>query len=309
MRISTPVSDSPDKKALPATVRPQGDPVPHAPRSGDAQPPVCGRPGRDGRAAKAMLLLGLLIASAVFAPLLAPHGEEARLAVRPLPPSFEHPFGTDDFGRDVLARVMRGGRISLAAGILATSLAVLFGLFAGAVSGYRGGIVDSLIMRTTDFVLSVPAFFVILLVSSVAAPGFILICALIAMTQWMDVARIVRSVVLKIKQTEFIEAARALGASDNRILWKHILCHTSGPVRVAATIGVAQAIMTESALSFLGFGVQPPSESWGGMLTRAQSQLGVAPWLAIFPGAMIFLTVLSCYALGDFLRSKIADRS
>jgi peptide/nickel transport system permease protein len=135
------------------------------------------------------------------------------------------------------------------------------------------------------------------------------ICALIAMTQWMEVARIVRSIVMQIKQSEFVEAARALGASDRRILWKHILSHTSGPVLVAATIGVAQAIMTESALSFLGFGVQPPAESWGSMLTNAQSHLATAPWLAVVPGAMIFVTVLACYALGDRLRCAIAGRS
>ncbi len=310
MRTSTPVSATPASEAPKAVTRPVRGGTMSPSRRDGAPATISVRAFRTDRAAVAAIaLLGLLVASAILAPLLSPHVDANRLGPQMLSPSLEHPFGTDDLGRDFFVRVMRGGRISLAAAILATSLAVLIGLVAGAVSGYRGGIVDALIMRAIDFLLSVPVFFVILLLSSVAAPGFVVICLLIALTQWMDVARIVRSTVLSIKHSEFVEAARALGVSDSRILRNHVLSHTSGPVLVAATIGVAQAIMMESALSFLGFGVQPPSESWGSMLTNAQSHLAAAPWLAICPGAMIFFTVLSCYALGDLLRSATAGRS
>jgi peptide/nickel transport system permease protein len=264
---------------------------------------------RDKAAVAAIVLLGLMILSAVFAPLFSPYDGNGDFAHQLLTPSFEHPFGTDDLGRDLFLRAMLGGRTSLAAGILAVMFAVFIGMTAGAVSGYRGGVVDTIIMRTTDLFLSIPVFFVILLLARLMTPGFLMICMLIAMTQWMEVARVVRSVVLATKQNEFVEAARALGVSDTRILFRHILSHTSGPVMVTATIGVAQAIMMESAVSFLGFGVQPPSASWGSMLTNAQSYLGVAPWMAVFPGLMIFITVVGCYALGDFLRSSLAPAS
>jgi peptide/nickel transport system permease protein len=257
----------------------------------------------------AIVLVGLLTLSATFAPILSPHNGAANFANQLLPPSFQHPFGTDDLGRDLLLRVMRAGRVSLAAGASAMLFAVLIGMLAGAVAGYRGGIVDAIIMRTTDLFLSVPAFFVVLFLAGVMTPGFLMICLLIGVTQWMEVARVVRSVVLATKENDFVEAAKALGMRDKRILFRHILSHTSGPVLVSATIGVAQAIMMESALSFLGFGVQPPAASWGAMLTGAQSYLGVAPWMAVFPGLMIFFTVLSCYAFGDFLRTTLKPDS
>ncbi len=312
MRSSTPVLDTPAKK-------PEGSKrVPKRQQAG-SRPPApperfFERPRRrrltsvlrrDKATMSALVLLGLLVLCSIFAPLLSPHAADGDFAHRLLSPSILHPFGTDELGRDVFLRVMEGGRISLAAGISAMLCALLIGVFAGALSGYYGGLADTLVMRTVDLFLSIPAFFVILFLASVMTPGFVLICILIAATQWMEVARVVRSVVLTVKQNEFVEAARALGIPDKRILFRHVLTHTSGPVLVAATIGVAQAIMIESAISFLGFGVQPPTASWGSMLTNAQSYLGTAPWLAIFPGAMIFLTVLSCHALADFLRSSL----
>ena len=160
-------------------------------------------------------------------------------------------------------------------------------------------------MRGVDVLLAIPAFFVVLLLSSALTPGFVIICGLIAMTQWMEVARLVRAVVRSVKENTYVEAARAIGVSDARLLRRHVLTQAAGPLLVAATIGIAQAIMTESAVSFLGFGVQPPTASWGAMLTHAQSYLGSAPWLAIFPGVMILVTVLACYSLGDSLRRAL----
>lgn len=253
-----------------------------------------------------MLLLVLFALSTWVAPILSPHTEVGDFAERLLAPSLDHPMGTDDLGRDMFLRLMKSGRVTLSVGLSAMLFALVIGMTLGAVSGYYGGVADTLIMRATDLVLAVPLFFVVLLLAKAIGPGLLMMCLLIAMTQWMEVARVVRSIVLSLKHQEFVEAARALGASDQRILLKHIMLHTSGPVLVSATIGIAQAIMMESAISFLGFGVQPPAASWGSMLTNAQSYLGVAPWLAVFPGLMIFFTVLCCYALGDFLRAVLA---
>ena len=312
MRSSTRVSDTR------VNIPPRSKPGSGTLVADRAAPPVVrgGRPvsrrrllarvRRDPAAKGALFLVVLLVVSSIVAPLLSPYTGAGNFDERLAAPSLAHPMGTDDFGRDVLLRLMTAGRVSLSVGCLAMLIALAIGMTAGAVSGYRGGFVDTAIMRTTDLVLAVPTFFIVLLLARVIDPGFVMICLLIAMTQWMEVARVVRSIVLSIKQHEFVEAARALGVSDRRILLRHIMTHTSGPVLVSATLGAAQAIMMESAISFLGFGVQPPSASWGSMLTDAQSNLGAAPWLAVFPGLMIFFTVLSCYALGDFLRTALA---
>ena len=250
----------------------------------------------------ALITLGLIIAGAVLAPLLSPYDkDEIDLTKQYLPPSLDHPFGTDDLGRDIFVRVMHGGRVSLAVGMLAMAIALVLGLFAGGVSGYYGGMVDTLTMRFVDLMLSVPVFFVILFLASTITPGVLVICLLIGSTQWMEVARLVRSVVISTKELEFVDAARTLGYSDKRIIARHLLPHTMAPVLVAVTLGLAQAIIIESALSFLGFGVQPPTPSWGAMLQNAQGYLSTCPWIAIFPGVMIFLTVVCCNILADFL--------
>ena len=250
----------------------------------------------------ALITLGLIIVGAVLAPLLSPYDkDEIDLTKQYLPPSLDHPFGTDDLGRDIFVRVMHGGRVSLAVGMLAMAIALVLGLFAGGVSGYYGGMVDTLTMRFVDLMLSVPVFFVILFLASTITPGVLVICLLIGSTQWMEVARLVRSVVISTKELEFVDAARTLGYSDKRIIARHLLPHTTAPVLVAVTLGLAQAIIIESALSFLGFGVQPPTPSWGAMLQNAQGYLSTCPWIAIFPGVMIFLTVVCCNILADFL--------
>jgi peptide/nickel transport system permease protein len=262
---------------------------------------------RDRPALVACLLLALIAATAVLSPLLGPpSAAEIDFSQRMLAPSPLHPFGTDDLGRDVLVRIMQGGRVSLAVGAGAVLLAVLIGVLAGGVAGFREGVSGWAIMRTVDLFLSIPIFLIVLLASSMVESGVIMLCVLIGCTQWMEVARVVRAVVLATKKNDFVEAARALGVSERRILFGHVLSHASGPLAVTATIVFAQSIMLESAVSFLGFGMQPPAASWGGMLQSAQSFLGPAPWVAVFPGAMIFVTVLCFYTIGDFLRAALS---
>jgi len=226
-------------------------------------------------ASAALLLLTVIILCSLAAPLISPYDrDKIDLTKQYLPPSVDHPFGTDDLGRDMFVRVMHGGRVSLGVGFMAMLIALTLGLFAGGIAGYYGSLIDTLIMRSVDLMMAVPVFFVILFLSSVVTPSIFLICLIIGMTQWMEVARLVRGVVLS-------------------------------TVLVAATLGLAQAIIIESALSFLGFGVQPPAPSWGAMLQNAQGYLSTTPWIAVFPGVMICLTVISCYILGDFLTDAL----
>ncbi|NIO00865.1 MAG: ABC transporter permease subunit [Candidatus Latescibacteria bacterium] len=257
-------------------------------------------------ASAALVLLGFIAICSLAAPLVSSQSrDKIDLTKQYQSPSIEHPFGTDDLGRDLFVRVMYGGRVSLGVGVMAMLIALFLGLVAGGLAGYYGGIVDTLIMRFVDLMLAVPVFFVILFLSSVIVPSILMICLIIGMTQWMEVARLVRGVVLSTRELEFIDAARALGVTDNMILVRHLFPHTTAPVLVAGTLGLAQAIIIESALSFLGFGIQPPTPSWGAMLQNAQGYLSTAPWIAIFPGLMICLTVISCYVLGDFLTNAL----
>jgi peptide/nickel transport system permease protein len=252
----------------------------------------------------AFVVMSLVILGALFAPLMSPYNKDKiDLTSQYLSPSLDHPFGTDDLGRDIFVRVMHGGRISLAVGLLAMIVALLIGVTAGGVAGYYGGWTDALIMRAVDLMLAVPVFFVILFLSSVlsAKLSIVALCLMIGCTQWMEVARLVRAVVITTKEHEFVDAARTIGLPDRRILVRHLLPHTTAPVLVAITLGLAQAIIIESGLSFLGFGVQPPTPSWGAMLQDAQSYLSDCPWIAIFPGLMICLTVVCCNILSDFL--------
>ena len=187
-------------------------------------------------------------------------------------------------------------------------VAILAGTLFGAVAGYYGRVADTLIMRFTDFMLSVPRLLVLLLVGGVFGTSLALIIALIGLTAWMHVARLVRAAFLSLREREFIEAARALGAGDARLIAQHILPNALGPVIVAATLGVAGAILAESTLSYLGYGVQPPTPTWGNMLQNAQSEMYSAPWLAIFPGLLIFATIMSINFVGDGLRDALDPR-
>jgi peptide/nickel transport system permease protein len=229
-------------------------------------------------------------------------------SIKLLPPSWAHPFGTDDLGRDLFVRVMVGGRFTIAVALTAVLFALMVGMIGGASAGFYGGFVDAAVMRTADVMLSIPILLVLLLFSSVFSPGFFLLCLLIGSVQWMEVARVVRSIVLSTRENEFVDAARALGLPSRRILFRHILPHTGGPMIVAATLGLAQAILIESTVSFFGFGLQPPAVSWGALLKNAQGYLAAAPWVAAFPGAMIFATVLACYALSGYARSVVGSR-
>lgn len=231
-------------------------------------------------------------------------------------PSLEHPFGTDDLGRDILTRVLHGGRISLLVGLLSMTLSVTFGTIVGALAGYFRGALDSVLMRTTDLFLSLPSLFVLIVTSTLllgtsfaeAYGGTVMIVVIVGALSWMVVARIVRASFLSIRERTFVEAARANGAGHLRMMALHVLPNALGPVLVQATLQVAVAIIAESGLSYLGFGVQPPTATWGNMLKDAQTYMTRVPWLAIFPGLMIFLTVMSVNAIGDGLRDAFDPR-
>lgn len=236
-----------------------------------------------------------------------------------LGPSLAHPMGTDDLGRDLLARVLLGGRVSMAVGVVAVLIAITLGTTVGAVAGFFGGRTDSLLMRVTDVFLALPVLPLLLMVTylfrdplkRVFGPElgiFLLIVGVIGALNWMALARLVRAGFLSIKQKEFVEAARCVGASNRRLMANHILPNTLSAVIVAATVGVGQAIITESALSFLGLGFPPDMPTWGRLLYDAQNFLDLGPHWAIFPGLMIFLIVLSINYIGDGLRDALDPR-
>jgi peptide/nickel transport system permease protein len=239
------------------------------------------------------------------------------------PPSAEHPFGTDRVGRDVLMRTIYGGQISLIIGLFAVIVEVGLGTLVGALSGYYGGWIDSILMRLTEAMLSIPSLLLLLVMAKFFADkvpdiqllgrtfsgSVVVIILIIGLTSWMYLARIVRSNFLSLRESEFVTAARALGASNARIILVHILPNTFAPIIVAATLGIAAAILAESYISFLGLGVRPPTASWGNMLDGAYQYLETAPWLWIFPGLLVILTVLSINFVGDGLRDALDPRS
>jgi peptide/nickel transport system permease protein len=225
-----------------------------------------------------------------------------------MPPSGEHLLGTDPLGRDVLSRIIYGSQVSLKVGFVAVGLATLIGLLVGALAGYYGGWVDQLLMRLVDLMLCFPTFFLILAVIAILEPSIWNIMVVIGLTSWMGVARLVRAEFLSLREREFVMAARALGASDMRLIWRHMLPNALAPVMVSATLGVAGAILTESALSFLGLGVQPPTPSWGNILTAGKDNIEIAWWLSLFPGLAILITVMSYNLLGEGIREAIDPR-
>jgi peptide/nickel transport system permease protein len=224
------------------------------------------------------------------------------------PPSASHPFGTDDLGRDVLARVVHGARVSLKVGFVAVGIATVLGLLVGLLSGFYGGWADAVMMRFVDMMLCFPTFFLILSVIAFLEPSIWNIMAVIGLTGWMGVARLVRAETLSLKERDFVAAARAQGAGDARILFRHVLPNTLAPILVSATLGVAGAILTESALSFLGIGVQPPTPSWGNILTAGKDNIEIAWWLSLFPGLAILFTVLGYNLLGEGIRDAADPR-
>jgi peptide/nickel transport system permease protein len=224
------------------------------------------------------------------------------------PPSKAHLFGTDELGRDVFTRILYGAGISLKVGFVAVGIAVIIGTVLGALSGYYGGLMDIIIMRFVDIMLCFPSFFLILAVIAFMEPSIFNIMAVIGFTSWMGITRLVRAEFLSLKERDFVLAVKAMGASNGRIIFLHILPNAMAPVLVSATLGIAAAVLTESALSFLGIGVQPPTPSWGNMLTQGQNVLGIAWWLSFFPGMAILITVLGYNLLGEGIRDAIDPR-
>ncbi len=264
-----------------------------------------------------LIMLAVIFLSALAAPLYKYDPEDISLRDKLQPPSLEHPMGTDDLGRDLMARILYGGRISLAVGVFATGIALLVGTIVGAFAGYYGGVVDNGLMRVTDLFLSFPSLFVLILLGAMIRDtplaefrgGLATIVIVIAVLSWMVTARLVRATFLYLREMDYIEASRALGLSDRLIVLHHILPNAMGPIVVQGALLTAFAILTESGLSYLGFGIQPPTPTWGNMLNDAQTYMTRYPWVAIFPGMMIFLTVISVNFVGDGLRDAFDPRS
>lgn len=267
---------------------------------------------RDPRGRAGALTLAVIAGVAALGPLLLPDpmAQPCVLTCRNLAPSLAHPFGTDDLSRDILARVATGGRISLAVAFLAVGLSITLGAAMGLVAGYLGGAVDAALMRLVDAALAIPRLFLLLLVLAVweQVPVAALI-VLIGATGWFGTGRLVRGEVLRLREESYVRAAEALGAGRRRVIFRHLLPNTAGPLLVAATLGVGDVILLEAGLSFLGLGVQPPTPSWGGMILDAKSVLVAAPWAGIFPGLAIVFTVLSANLFGDALRDAIDPRA
>jgi len=256
-----------------------------------------------------LVVVLILLVVALAAPLFCPHDPNAiDVEAILLPPSPSHPFGTDELGRDVFSRMVMGSRVSLEVGLVSAGVATVIGVILGALAGFYGGWVESAIMRFTDMMLCFPTFFLILAVIALLEPSIINIMAVIGLTSWMGVARLVRAEFLSLKQREYVVAARSLGAGDLRIIFRHILPNAMAPVLVAATLGVAGAILTESGLSFLGLGVQPPAASWGNILNQGKANIEIAWWLSLFPGLAILVTVLGYNLLGEGIRDALDPR-
>jgi peptide/nickel transport system permease protein len=269
----------------------------------------------------AMIGLGVMLAlvlAAIFAPVLSPYDpEKTELSKMLKPPSAQHLMGTDELGRDLLTRILYGGRVSLSIGVMAMGLAVLVGAVVGGLAGFYGGWVDNILMRITDMMLAFPQLFILIILAialrdipiealrGTAFASVLSIVLVIAVLAWMQVARLVRASFLSLKEKEFTEAARCLGVPNWRIMARHLMPNTISPIIVAATFRVATSIITESGLSYLGFGIQPPTPTWGNMLKNAQEQMTRAPWTAIFPGLMIFITVIAINFIGDGLRDAL----
>jgi peptide/nickel transport system permease protein len=219
-----------------------------------------------------------------------------------------YPLGTDELGRDTLSRLLYGGQISLTVGLVAMATTVLTGALVGLVSGFYGGWIDTLLMRFVDMMLCFPQVFLLLVVAAFVTPTLISISLIIGLTSWMEVARIIRAEILHLKEQDFVHAARALGAGGARIMIRELMPNIMAPLLVAATLKVAAAVLLESYISYLGYGVQPPLASWGNMLTNAQGYFDTEPWLAILPGVMITITVMSFNFLGDGLRDALDPR-
>ena len=255
------------------------------------------------------VVVALLVLMAVFAPVLSPYDPHRHDVKKVLePPSRTHLLGTDQIGRDVLSRILYGSRVSLAVGFVSVGIATAVGVLLGAASGYHGGVADGVIMRLVDLMLVFPRFFLLLAVLAFLKPSIWTIMAVIGMTGWMGVARLVRAEFLSLKEREFVIWSQSIGASAFRIIWRHILPNAMPPVLVAMTLGIPAAILTESGLSFLGLGVQPPYATWGNILNDGKDSIEIAWWLSVYPGLAILITVLCYNLLGEGIRDALDPR-
>jgi peptide/nickel transport system permease protein len=250
-----------------------------------------------------------LVVLALLAPVLAPW-DPNRPDLRNMlgEPTTAHPLGTDQLGRDVLSRMLYGARVSLAVGFVSVGIATAIGIVLGSIAGYRGGFVDATIMRLVDLMLVFPRFFLLLAVLAFLRPSIWTIMAVIGLTGWMGVTRLVRAEFLALKEREFVLWSQAVGATGFRVVWRHILPNAMAPVLVAMTLGIPAAILTESGLSFLGLGVQPPFATWGNILNEGKDAIEIAWWLSFYPGLAILVTVLSYNLLGEGIRDALDPR-
>lgn len=273
-----------------------------------------------------LIILVLLYFSAIFAPLIAPYSPEGTaddIMQVDRAPSFKsyeeftmegelkifkpNIFGRDELGRDVFSRCLYAGRISLSVGFVSVGISIIIGTLWGCIAGYYGGIIDNIMMRIVDAIMAIPTFILLVTVMALFSPSIFNVMVVLGLTGWTGIARLVRAEFLSLMQRDFVEAARCIGARDKRIIFKHVLPNAVNPIIVSATMGIANAILAESALSFFGLGVQPPTASWGNMLINAQelNTMVNTPWKAFYPGALIFITVLSFNFLGDGLRDAL----
>lgn len=267
---------------------------------------------RDSRTRIAFVVLLLVALGAILAPLIAPYDPTAQLDIERLqsrPPSAAHPFGTDPYSRDVLSRLIYGSRVSLAVGLGSVALAMSIGISVGVVAGYVGGAVDAVLMRLVDAAISVPRLLVLIMVASLwDRLGLVTLTLLMAGTGWFAVSRLVRAETLALRDREFVLAARALGTPTPRLLVRHVLPNVLAPALVAAALSIANVILLEAALSYLGIGVQPPTASWGSIIEDGAERVAELWWLTVFPGLAILVTVFACNALGDALRDAFDPR-
>ena len=266
---------------------------------------------RNRMAIAGLIVMILLYAITLLTPLIAPFDPSVQgdiVATRYLAPSAENLMGTDRFGRDILSRTLYGARISLSIGFIAMAIGVGLGTLIGAVAGYFGGIIDSALMRFTDMMLAFPRLILLIVIIALFEPSIFLVVVVLGLTGWMGIARIVRSEVLSLREREFVQAARALGMSDLRIIVRHVVPNTLAPVIVFATLLIGNTILVEAGLSFLGLGVQPPTPSWGNMISEGRDALLTAWWVATFPGLAIVFTVVAFNLLGDGLRDALDPR-
>lgn len=257
-------------------------------------------------------VIAALYFAAVLAPILAPHDPvliEDVLETRYLSPSGEHPFGTDEFGRDLLSRALYGARVSLSVGLLAVLIAISIGTIYGSVAGYFGGLLDNVLMRIVDVIIAFPTFFLMLMLVGIFEANIVVLVLILGLTSWTGTARYIRGEILSLKEREFIEGVRAIGLPNHLIILRHLIPNAMAPVLVSAALMVGGMIGAEAGLSFLGIGIRPPTPSWGNMITAGQDALLVAWWIAFFPGSLLAVTILCFNLLADGLRDALDPKT